>query len=422
MPRLMPQAERALRVLILLCFALELSVSGNLLAVLGIPYTEDGGSFLMKLHPGSYVAGLAAAVSIVSHGPVRLILLAPEMTAFTAGIVFCIIYAAAMTGAGGLVALLDSFLPAGLAGLALAAAPASTRPGLARVLRCLFVLNASLAIIEALLGQNFILVPTDTGLPPQDFRPTALFDHPLTGAAATCMAFFLAPVKPGWSRFAYQALMLAALLVFGGRVAFASTMCAVIAESGAQACRAVLVRKHLLRIFLPIIAFGMTAAGAGAAALTLGLGGRLAAHAYWDASANMRLAQWSILGALDWPSLVFGCRRADLIALLEPMRLTYGGGVIESFWLLMILTLGCFGVVVFIIAFAALITGLWKRVSADGRWMIALFLIVASGSNSLARKSTLLTTLVGCAYVCSVPKTAGRERFARKEFSVWVVA
>jgi hypothetical protein len=386
-----------------LALVVEFTVSANLLTAAGSLYVSDGGWLAEKLHPGSYLAAGAMAARLASGGhPVRatwsLAWREPDLALFLAAIAFCVLYAAAMTGPGNLITLLDSFLPAGMIGAALAGMTNVESARLQNVLRALLLLNACVALGEAAMGAH--LVPIDPVIPERaaDFRPTSLYDHPLTGAAATMLGMFLLPdpARRPLAACAYGTCMFAALLVFGGRAALLLT---VLFMAGWYAC--CVGQKVAQRCVTPAqLTPVLTAAAAGGAALcgvlATGLGERLVAHLYWDPSARARLDQLQILKLLNTPQLVFGCRRADLVAMIEPLRLQSGVDVLENFWLLMFVSLGALCFPVFMVGMLALVRSLWRRSDAPGRMMIAALLVAASASNSLGRKSTLLVLLVAC--------------------------
>ncbi|MEJ0047284.1 MAG: glycosyltransferase [Rhodospirillales bacterium] len=243
------------------------------------------------------------------------------------------------------------------------------------VLRALFLFNASVALGESAAGAH--LIPLDPSIPERaaDFRPTSLYDHPLTGAAATMIGMFLLPdpARRPLAACAYATCMFAALLVFGGRVALAL---AILFMCGWYAC--CLGQKIMSRrVALTQLAPALIAVAAGGAAvcgvLASGLGDRLVAHLYWDPSARARLDQFQILNLMDAPQLVFGCRRADLLAMIEPLRLQYGLDVLENFWLLMFVSLGALCFPIFVIGMLALVRSLWRRADAPGRMMVSRF-------------------------------------------------
>jgi hypothetical protein len=152
------------------------------------------------------------------------------------------------------------------------------------------------------------------------------------------------------------------------------------------------VRSMEQLILLTVVSFGL--AGLLLVGLELGLGQRLVGHLYWDASAQVRLSQWGVIGQLTCTELLFGIRRESLIALLTPLWLTNGVEVIENFWLLMFVSLGAFGFVIFLTAICSLLLFYWQRIELRGKILLIATVIAASTSNSLGRKSCLLVVLV----------------------------
>jgi hypothetical protein len=395
----------------MLALASEFLLSGNVLEWLGIPYVEDGGPLAAKLSPGTYLAATSMCVRLMDGGnPLltawRVAMREKLLAGCLAGFAFCIVYVTCLHGPDGVIALLDTFLPAGMLCVALhdIAAPQAHR--VAAILQVLFTVSAALTLGEAAFGATLIPVYGD-GTGAREFRPLALYDHPLTGAAATMLALRLAPPQHlVLRRHAYRLLLLAALISFGGRAALAVSLAASLVLSvRALASRAWRRRVGMVHLLAPII-FLLAGAAVAVVIMTTGLADRLAEHLYWDNSAQARVGQFHLIGLLSPEQIVFGCRRADLIAMIEPLRLAYGVDVIENFWLLMFATLGALGFPVFLLSLVALLQWLWLRGSVDGRVMLVSLMLVASTSNSLGRKSTLLVMLAGC--VLTHPRTPVR--------------
>jgi len=104
-----------------------------------------------------------------------------------------------------------------------------------------------------------------------------------------------------------------------------------------------MMRALRLTHFVPVFVVGAAVLPFTWVALAAGWAARLQRHIFWDASAQARIAQFHLLALMSPTQLMFGCRRTDLLALIEPLRLTYGVDVIENFWLLHFATLGLFG-------------------------------------------------------------------------------
>ncbi len=383
--------------LVIFAIVLELTVSANLLTFMGIPYVTEGGSLLFKLHPGTHMVILSFALLATRRDSWFLLASCKSTVVFLVCVLACVIYALALTGVGNVIVLLDTFLPAGLAAFVLRRA----RPGQIRRLRTVMQVslaaNAAIALAETASQATLIpLYLNDMPYLPhhEDFRPTALFDHPLTGSVMAILGLALAPRRCWWT-LPYLALMWAALLAFGGRVALGA---AVLMTSGSQIAQTadMIVRRHRQAPRRVAFASCLVAGAvlAGGTALSLGLGQRLAGHLYWDDSAQVRLAQWKLLDQLDTWQILFGTRREDLLAMLVSLRLGVGVEVIENFWLLMFVSLGMFGFPFFLGMLSGLIAGCWRQSQMPGRLLLLAVVLVASTSNSIGRKSTILVCMV----------------------------
>jgi hypothetical protein len=272
-------------------------------------------------------------------------------------------------------------------------------------------LNIILGLVEG-ISRSTLVPPAPDGpaslLSGADFRPTALYDHPLTGAAMTLIAAFLPPdPSRRWLRGIYYGLVGLGLVEFGGRAAMAAGALSLCWFGARVARRAVLRRTLPLRVMVLIPAAACFGLAAGLAISVTGLGERLEHHFYWDSSAQVRLDQWHVLGLLDTQQLIFGAARQDVLALLEKLRLAYGVPVIENFWLLMFLSLGLLGFPIFLVGLACVLAWCARQGGGRGLPMVLAVLAAASTSNSLGRKSTLLLVLVAAA--SSMPRSACRR-------------
>jgi hypothetical protein len=386
----------------------ELTISGNTLMAAGVPYTDDGGMLLVKIHPGSYFCMGAFAARLAETGLDRsglasLIRSARGAIIFLACIAICLAYGGAQTGSGGLIALIDTFLPAGFLAVVLHNVPAPRLVLLRRIIVAMIAVNAMLALVEASCGLNLIPSLQRSVDAAAEFRPTGFFDHPLTGAAVSCMGLFILSAQKRSARIlALQAVLAASLIAYGGRVALAVAAAAFIWAQISRLQNRAIRRESLLR---PMIAAGAVITGAAAAGLSMlmsGMGERLLRHMYWDPSAGARILEFHVLDHLQFSEIVFGCRRADFLNTIEQLRLSYGIDVIENFWLLMFCSLGAIGFCVFAAGLLGLFRYLWGLNGGSARPLVMAFIVIASASNSLGRKSTLLVTLVACAAVCGI--------------------
>ena len=397
--------------------AIDFTISGTLLTDVGSSYVSEGGSLLAKIHPGSYLAMISGILRCLDqpHGGVgirRRLERNGFILIFIAGMTFCCLYALVCTGFGGLIALIDSFLPAGMLALALSDMRLELWRRLRYILQILLAINASLAVIEAITQWHLIPIVLSGGQAEAEFRAAALYDHPLTGAAATMIGLFL---RPDLGRHpilgtSYLTLMGAALLSFGERTPLALALMAMLACYIGAMQRKILRRSLQWQDFALIVTVSAATLALAAVALISGLGSRVTDHLYWDASAQVRFAQFGILKSLTLSEIIFGCRRADLLALIEPMRLSDGVEVLENFWLVMFATLGAVCFPIFVVSLLSLLWSLWRVSRLEGRIMIVSLMLTASASNSLGRKSTLLAMLVACVASTLVQAKQGSAR------------
>jgi hypothetical protein len=398
--------------LVLCAIAIEFCVSANLLTWIGVPYMTEGGALPVKIHPGTYTLGAAFLLHCAGqrrpNGFFWAVIGQDRWLAiYLIAIVSCLCYALVTTGTGNLIVLIDTFLPAGLAAVVLQAASLRELHALRRLLQWGVMLNAVLALGEAAAHASLVplyLNSTEYQAPVEEFRPTALYDHPLTGGVMTMIGLALPP-RPGVLRCIYTCVLLAAMLAFGGRVAAAAVAMSWVFLVCFDLGRRVLQRDRraaqLCISYLGVVPIGTACV---ATALCAGLGSRLTRHLYWDPSAQVRLAQWNLIGELTPSQMVFGAARKDLIALLSPLWLNSGVEVIENFWLLMFASLGAAGFLIFCVGFSSLLYWCWSRTNLRGRVLLFTVILVASTSNSLGRKSTLLVGLVAAISCVSIKR------------------
>ncbi len=403
--------------------ALNLLISGNLLFALGIPYASEGGNPLVKMHPGTWLA-LAAFITMLretGNPAARLWRLAQQQRGamlFLGALLLCLVWSALMTGKSHLIVFLESFLPAGLLGLVVCEATHAQQRRLGLMLLALLLANILLALPEIALGRHIVPMQLDRSAfvePGAEFRPVALYDHPLTGGMLSMVATFLtlALATGRTRRLMLLALCLLGLLAFGGRTALGVT-CAILVVW--RLCA--LVRKLLSRQLSAVDVLGTLAAlvlvpvATAALLLATPIGSRIAARFYLDDSARVRNLQWSILDRMDWHGLLFGISTDRQHAILYQLGLQFPISVIESLWLLLLTDLGALGFPTFVAGILCLVGWCWRRAGVPGRLMLLGVLAVASTSSSLGRKSNVLTVLVPAVLV-SAPLGLPRQRPAR---------
>jgi hypothetical protein len=400
--------------LALIAVAIEFCISAKLLTWVGIPYSTEGGAFPLKIHPGTYVLLFAFLTQCAGESRPNGVFSAMIgrdrfLAAFLGSILVCLVYALLTTGRSNVIVLIDTFLPAGLLASIMQTGSERDLTALRRLMQWGVAINAILGLGEAAAHENMIPLYLDHGEyrdSIEEFRPTALYDHPLTAGVMTMIGFALPP-KWLYFRIPYTLLLMAAMLAFGGRMSVVALLISWLVIACISLGRSVLRRDpRALHLLISMLSVFLAGGPLIAAAFYAGLGTRLAGHLYWDPSAQVRLAQWHLLGEMNSSQLIFGAERKDLLDLLNPLRLTYGLQVIENFWLLMFVTLGLAGFSVFLTGFLSLLTWCWKCSGLRARVLLVAVVFVASTSNSLGRKSTLLVGLIAAISSLSVRPVA----------------
>ncbi len=194
-----PTSRTAFAVAVL-AVIVEFCISGNTLAALGFSDGQPGGNPFLKFVPGTYLALLGATIAILG-GPTPgrrasfLFSRAPALVLFVVLMSVCIIFAVINVGITGIGVYVDTYLSA--AGIAVVMANASDRQRaiLARLILGLCAVNVFIALAEYIHQDHFIPLQVAskdvTDSQTEEFRPAALYGHPLTGAMATSFAVFL---------------------------------------------------------------------------------------------------------------------------------------------------------------------------------------------------------------------------------------
>ena len=393
---------RAAFFLAVLAVFIEFVLSENTLFVLGLGNsTAPGGNPLLKFHPATYLAIFAALTSIAQGhrrggGLGILMREAPALLGFLAVTLFCALYAVVNVGVTGVGVYIDTYLSAGCIGVVLVTANQRQRTFLARLILMLCVINVAISVVESIRQEHFIPLEIDgktiDDLGDGDFRPAALYTHPLAGAMITAFAVFLVLALD--YTFVTTSLLLFILAVglfsFGGRAAIAAT-------AGLLALRACLTFFNDLfrrRVNLTFIAGSLLVIFVLIPALTYlvaatPVGDRLVNRWYFDDSAEVRVVQWQILNHLTFRQALFGTPGGDLLQIYSMVGLT---GV-ENPFLLLFLNLGLIGLPVFCIGLAALFIHLYQTHSRS-KWLLLAALLIISSSNSIGTKAPDLFMLV----------------------------
>jgi len=396
--------------------AVNLLVSGNLLAAVGIPYAAEGGSLVVKLHPGTYLAVLAV-LAMAWRRPAMtaagLLATARVPMLYLGALAGCCGFAAAATGRVHLMVFLENFMPAGLLALVLGRASEAALRRLGLVVLALLALGVGMSVAETLLQTHFVPIVFDGREElehAEDFRGAGLYDHPLTGAMLTAAGLFLANsggIGRGW-RTALTAVFGVGLIAFGGRTALALAAAVFVGWRGVEMLSR-LRRPALRRSDVAAVFCAATVVPAALALLLTqtGVGARLVSHLYWDDSAQVRNVQWHLLPMMDPGEKLFGMTLARQELALHQLSLQWRIGAIENFWLLIYLYLGAAGFALFAAGFVPFLGWAFRRAALPGRLMLVVVVLAASSSNSLGHKANLLTVLVPMALASAALRRSG---------------
>jgi hypothetical protein len=403
--------------LVAMTIILQMSVSGNLLFLAGIPYDVPGGFPLFKFHPATYLAGFAMLLVLNSNGqPVRQLMQVAStnrgLLVFIAAMVFCMASSILSVGISGAAIIVESYISPWTLAVVLATCSARQLRTLATVFIAMAVLNAGLGIFEAVARVH--LVPAYiNGEPLPDlkgeFRPYALFDHPLTAAMVTMMAVFVllgSALRPPLKAL-IAGLLLVALLAWGGRTALAATAVILLGLGAFHVAKATLTRN--LSVMMTITTAILLAGGLVAVwflTTQTSIGERTLNRLYFDDSASSRTLQFRILGLLDFGEAMFGVANTRLPELAYLLGLVFPFEDIENPWLLAYLQLGLFSFVIFVAGLLPMIRHLWRAGAFYGKVIVVGLLLVTSTSNSLGRKSNVLYLIVAAVYATRRPDAA----------------
>jgi len=389
--------------LVLVAVLAEFAISGNTLSVLGISYSTPGGNPLVKFHPATYLAAFAAIVAISSganrgYGVNYLISKASPLVLFLLLTVVCAIYALVNVGITGVGVYIDTYLSAGLLTVAMVNANARQKACLARLLLVLLIFNVLLSVIEAFKQDHFIpfeisgkeVMDNQRG----EFRPAALYTHPLTGAMATAFGVFLLieldlrlTIKA-----AFSVILSVGLLSFGGRGALVVTAGLVIARIAIGFLRDLfrgqvqgrLVAGTALGVLLliPLLGFLVTSTP---------IGERIVSQAYFDDSAEVRITQWEVFNKLTLEQYMYGMSLSQQSMAFSQIGLESA----ENPFILIFLNLGIVGTSIFIGGVVSFFL-YYNRAVPASRWLLIAALLILSTSNSIGVKSPDLFMMSAC--------------------------
>ena len=385
--------------LLVAAVAVYIVLSPPALTALGIPYDAPAGSFLVKIHPGTYLLLLSWAVGLASVGhPLTVVLRQLRQEPLVAAYLLCMVavlfWAVGRHGPSGLAFIIDTLCMPAVALLAMMLHARQRQQQLLLWVMGLLLLNAVIAIGEFALRVR--LLPLYAGrvdfVEEDFFRSSALFGHPLSNSLKT-LALMPAVLLLPWrwpARLATGVVLTLGLLTFGSRAAMVG-----LAIYGAAACVPVLWRLVCGRFNYIQIMAGLLGSLLGAALLAgvvaaTGLGERIFKNLSWDNSADVRRKSWDVLDYVHGLDAWLGIPVTQIDVIAQRIGIDLRYEAIENFWLYLLLLLGWLGFAVFVTGLACLLWRHWRVAAAPMRLALVVYLLVASTANTLAAKSVSL--------------------------------
>lgn len=382
---------------IIIAIASEIVVPATLLLQMGLPYDTPGGFFLLKFHPGTFIALITLATFYIKHPERRA-----ELMSFRGPwhLIYAVIVVLFLQAVGpeksGSASFIENFMPAAAICLILATATERCRRVTAYWMVGLVALNIAIAIGESIVGTRLIPSAEAVLEVPGEFRGSGLTDHPLTGASMSFIGLFLFLSMRPKITYLLPGLLFtyAGFLSFGGRTALVLSVVLLIVWGIAVGFTKIKNGRFRLNdglftvvvlVVLPMFFMILLT--------STNLGIRLVNHLYWDDSAQTRNIQWRILGMMSLPQLLFGMNTDQLTDYIWQLGLLFPFNDVENFWLLIFCNVGAVTFIFFLFGFFSFLWWLWQQGTPGGRMLLVGMIIVLTSSNSLGRKSNMLTIL-----------------------------
>ena len=378
------------------------ALSASALMALGIPYDSPEGSFLVKIHPGTYLAVLSLAIGLCSAGhPVAAFARQLNQYRLLAVYLLCMLavfmWAVLRHGPSGLAFIIDTLCMPAVVLLSMTLHARRRQHQLLLWVMGLLVFNALLAIAE--FGLRWRFLPLYAGredfVEEDFFRSSALFGHPLSNSLKTLALLPAVLLLPwGWPvRLGAGLVLVLGLLTFGSRAAMAALAIYLVVALLPLLSRLVRGRFNYIQIMAGLLGSVVGAAVLAGVVVVTGLGERIFKNLTWDNSADVRRKVWDVLDYVHGADFWLGVPVAQIDAIAQRIGLDPRYEAIENFWLYLLLLLGVCGFVVFVGGLMCLLVYLWRQAAAPMRLAMVVYLLVASSANTLAAKSVSLILL-----------------------------
>lgn len=365
---------------------------------LGYSYSGEGGLFLMKIHPSTYIAlaflGFLLAVDLREGAGVPSYIPQPVLLygiCLGVTISFTIIY----NGLVNVSFLVDTLLMPAIVAILLAQLTQKQRAVFFPWIVGFMTFNAVIAMIEAVTGWRMLPYMVQGVELIYDTRSTAMMGHALQGSLMMAITIFgvLAVPERWWWRLPAIGLMFAGMLAFGGRsslvlliLLFMIYQWRTTADllTGARFRMATAVLVITLLLFLPII---LTYLFAGTS-----FGQSMIERLTWDGSAQTRLVALDVFGLMTIEQFFLGVSAQIFDKLIILLQLPW---TIEIAWIALLVRLG---LIFFIVYMIGLVWGLgryiWTGTHRAIKFGLVFFVLVMTTYIGIGAKTLVMTMAV----------------------------
>ena len=386
--------------LLVLSVTLIFLLSPMALFNLGFNYGDTGGSFIEKIHPGTWIASIALICAAVGQGnPLRLF----DKIAAHSGVTIFLVTWVLLFVYSGLIRkvpatpFVDTFLLPIILFLLVNDTSEKQKRWLALLVHLFLTTNALLGIIEYLTGFRLTPATEAMGAIQIDWRSTALLGHPLAnasmaGAYALALSIGGGRDLPPLLRPLAIALQLVAMVTFGGRASLVTTL---VLLAGVAIMRWMRIlrgaRVDVLSVAMLCFAVPLIVT-AGVAAAQAGFFDQMLDRFINDrGSASTRVIMFKLFEILPLRDIFLGPNLDTLASIQYQEGIDYG---IESFWIGFILTDGLAISLIFFVGLAAFCWDLVRVTRLTTGLLLFSFFAVASTSVSLSVKTPLFGMFV----------------------------
>lgn len=379
-----------------------MTVSGQVLYNLGLHTGDPSAPIYSRFHPALILATIGAVqffrrrgigVPSLSGQGARYFLFAMGM------LLVSLAFSCSYQGISGSAATVNSFVPAMLMGFVLQNSKDDEREAFVLLVMYLVTGNAAMCVVENIFEYQIIPVHFGDTLAVAEageFRGFALYDHPLDGAMMTMIGIFvtLATQRDCLRTRVCMGIMLCGLIAFGGRTALFVTTPILIFASIGFGVREVLLKPAKVQTVLQVsVAALVIPAGLLSVFFFTNIGQRILNRLYFDDSSEARLAIFRFLPQMTSHDVFYGIPFDRLAKMVWQVGLDIPFGDIENFWILELVNMGAIAYVFWLLSFGAILLWGYRTANGWGKVLLLSVVLVASSSNSIARKSNVLNAL-----------------------------